>query len=681
MIMKQQNPHLVFDTEQTERLFPFYIIINKNDKIVSQGKSLEKLIGNHTGKDISAVFSSKKPQTARISYNYLHSLRGELVIMETSGTEPVIMRGQWEVFQNNDELVFIGSPWYASFEDLSKDNLTLHDFAPHDPLFDLLMVVKSKEIATSDLIGLVQALNQQRSNLEKAEHKYRSILSNMHLGLVEVDKNDVIQFVNSSFCDLSGYSEDELAGKKAAELLVGPEDLQYMESKNELREQGVIDAYEIPAYNKNGEKRWWLISGAPLYNDTGDIVGSVGIHLDITDQKKMEEDLIKARDLAEASKQAKEIFMANMSHEIRTPLHAIIGMAGQLVKEATPSQQFYINTINTAAENLLVIINDILDLSKIEAGKLSIEHIGFELPVVIKRSTQVLFHKAEEKGLELVVKDIDPGISHVLLGDPFRLNQVLLNLISNSIKFTEKGSIEIECKLIEENENRQKVLLVVSDTGIGISKDYLDQLFEVFSQEDNSVTRKYGGTGLGLNITKQLVELMGGTISISTKKGEGTQVSLKLILDKGTELDLPQKPSVQRSVNILTNKKVLVVDDNSFNRILTTTMLKNYEMDIDEAANGKEAVEMVRKNKYAVVLMDVQMPEMDGLEATGIIRTDIDPHIPIIALTANAFKSDIEKCIEAGMNDFLSKPFREEQLVQIMAMTLEKEKNFYKIHR
>jgi two-component system, sensor histidine kinase len=674
MKQEKKSHHLVMDAAQTERLFPFNLIINKNSEIVSQGKSLVKLIGDHTGKDISTVFSSKKPQTSMISYDYLDTLKGDLMIMETRGKDPVIMRGQWEIFQNEDQMFFMGSPWYASFEDLSKDNLNLLDFAPHDPLFDLLMVVKSKEIATSDLIGLVQALNQQKTNLQKAEHKYRSILSNMHLGLVEVDKDDVIQFVNSSFCELCGYTTEELAGQKASELFVGPDDVNYILAKNELREKGIIDAYEVSAFNKKGEQRWWLISGAPLYDDLGNIVGSVGIHLDITDQKKMEGDLIKARDLAEASKHTKEVFMANMSHEIRTPLHAIIGMADQLEKDATPSQQLFLNTINTAAENLLIIINDILDLSKIEAGKLSLEHIGFEIPVVIRRSMQVLSHKAEEKALELVVKEMDPRISPILLGDPFRLNQALLNLISNAIKFTEKGKIELGCKLVEENKKQQIILLEISDTGIGIGKEYLNQLFEVFSQEDTSVTRKYGGTGLGLNITKQLVELMGGTIRLSTKQGEGTKVSLKLTLDKGTEMDLPQKPGVQRSVSILKNKKVLVVDDNSFNRILTSTMLRNYDMDIDEAVNGKDAIDMVRQNQYSVVLMDVQMPEMDGLEATGIIRDQIDSHLPIIALTANAFKSDSEKCLEAGMNEFLAKPFREEQLVQVIAMMLEKEK-------
>jgi two-component system, sensor histidine kinase len=673
--MTQQNAHhLVLDKEQADRLFPFHLIISKENTIISQGKSLKKLVGEQVGEDLSKHFSNKKPHSLKLSYNYLLPLVGELVIMETTGKSSVIMRGQWEIFQNRDELVFLGSPWYASFEDVSKDNLTLLDFAPHDPLFDLLMVVKSKEIATSDLIELVTALNQQRSNLQKAEHKYRSIITNMHLGLVEVDRNDIIQFVNSSFCDLCGYREEELLGKKAAEIFMGPEDIGYIKKKNLLRDKGITDAYEVQAFNKRGEKRWWMISGAPLYDDAGNITGSVGIHLDISDQKKMEQDLIKARDIAEASKQSKEVFMANMSHEIRTPLHAIIGMAGQLVKDADPSQQFFLNTINTAAENLLVIINDILDLSKIEAGKLSMEHIGFELSLVIKRAVQVLSHKAEEKGLELIIKTIDPCISPVLLGDPFRLNQVLLNLISNSIKFTEKGRVEIECTLAEDNMNRQKILIVVSDTGIGMSKNYLDQLFQVFSQEDNSVTRKYGGTGLGLNITKQLVELMGGKISIKTEKGEGTVVALELFLDKGNKQDLEQKQVERKSVSILKNKKILVVDDNAFNRLLTSTILKNYEMKIDEAVNGRQAIDKIKENNYAVVLMDIQMPEIDGIEATEIIRSEIDPHLPIIALTANAFRSDAEKCLAAGMNDFLSKPFREEQLVQAIARILEQEK-------
>lgn len=359
---------------------------------------------------------------------------------------------------------------------------------------------------------------QAEQSLLINEEKYRSIIANMNLGLLEVNMDEVIQFANNSFCEMSGYSPEELIGKKAADLFVRGDNAEIAETKNELRKEGISDAYEIGVTNKKGEQKWWLISGAPRYDDLDNLVGSIGIHLDITAQKKLELELLDARESAEQSAAAKEIFLANMSHEIRTPMNAIIGMGRQLHRTPLDDQQeFYLETINKAAEHLLVLINDILDISKIEAGKLNLEHIGFRPDEVIDHCIQVMEHKAEEKGLKLL-KENSPEKSTIFIGDPYRLTQILLNLLSNAIKFTEEGKVTISCLLQPVINNRQLIILSVKDTGIGMDGDFLSTIFRKFTQEEQSTARKYGGTGLGMSISKQLTELMNGQIEVSSKK-------------------------------------------------------------------------------------------------------------------------------------------------------------------
>lgn len=509
--------------------------------------------------------------------------------------------------------------------------------------------------------------------LKIKEEKYRSILANMNLGLLEVDNDDIIQYANQSFCFISGYQIEELIGNKASHLLLSADNEKVVISKSNQRKKGVSDAYELPLKNKDGELKWLLISGAPRYNDNGDLVGSVGIHLDITAQKQLEIDLTTARDAAQASAQAKELFLANMSHEIRTPMNAILGMANQLNKtKLNPNQQFFLDTIHSASDNLIIIINDILDLSKIDSGKLTIEKIGFEPQKVISKVMQVLQHRAEEKGLKFTNSSCDSHLSPVLIGDPYRLEQILLNLISNAIKFTFKGLVDVTCRVIKDMQDYQLIEASVTDTGIGMGEAFIAKLFDKFSQEDESVNRKYGGTGLGMSICKELIELMGGEIVVFSKKNEGTSVSILIQLDKGTVQDLPQKETFEIDTRLLKGKNILVTDDNDINRLLASTILKNFGANIIEAQNGQEAINKVKENPFDIVLMDLQMPVMDGLEATQIIRKSITKDLPIIALTAYALKGDHQKCFDAGMNDYLSKPFEENQLLRIITKWLNK---------
>jgi signal transduction histidine kinase/CheY-like chemotaxis protein/HPt (histidine-containing phosphotransfer) domain-containing protein len=391
-------------------------------------------------------------------------------------------------------------------------------------------------------------------------------------------------------------------------------------------------------------------------------------------RRKMEQDLIEAREQAEQFARSKDNFLANMSHEIRTPMNAVLGMAGQLAKtKLDGKQRFYLDTINSASENLLVILNDILDLTKIRAGKLALERIGFQPVAVLNRALQVMMHKAEEKGLTLRISDCDPWLSGVLIGDPYRLNQVLLNLLSNGIKFTSMGGVDISCRVLDDDPFWQKIIIEVSDTGMGMDESFVRHLFDKFTQEYDSVTRKYGGTGLGMSICKELIELMGGEIRVSSQKGAGTRVSLLIKLEKGKESDLKSREEVAVSTEILKDKRLLVVDDNDMNRLVATTILDNYDTIIFEAGNGQEAVDFLRRQSVDIVLMDIQMPVMSGLEASGVIRREISASLPIIALTANAIRGESEKCLAAGMNDYLSKPFEESSFIKMICEWLARE--------
>lgn len=394
-------------------------------------------------------------------------------------------------------------------------------------------------------------------------------------------------------------------------------------------------------------------------------------------QLSLIKDLEVARKIALQSAEAKDQFLANMSHEIRTPLNAIKGFGRILAKTPlTDDQQKYASIISTASENLLNIVNDILDFSKIETGNLLLKKKVFQLGQIVTEVEMMFTPLAQEKELGLIFS-VESSIPGSIKGDPERLRQILVNLLSNAIKFTNEGHVKLEVVLKEVKGNLVKVKFDVTDTGVGIPPEKINVIFERFEQLDYSFTRQQGGTGLGLAITKKLVEAMGGKINVLSEVAKGSRFTVEIEFEKINENALGKEKfvPVYEIENVSLNKmQVLVAEDNKMNQLLVNSILEKYEVDTEIAENGEEAIEMVLAKKYDLVLMDVQMPKADGITATKKIREKMGDEIPIVAMTAHVLEGEREKCIDAGMNDYITKPLDEDELVIIL-------KRFYSIKK
>jgi PAS domain S-box-containing protein len=508
--------------------------------------------------------------------------------------------------------------------------------------------------------------------LNVQEKKFNRIIDNFNLGLLEVDDNGRIMKANSSFCKMSGYTMSELLGRDAGELLLNDENRELMKNINSRRQEGYSDAYELNIRTKKGELKWWIISGAPNLDEAGNERGSIGIHWDITKQKELENNLTRDKNRAEALAEFKTQFLANMSHEIRTPLNAIVGMIRELkVIATTPDQKDFINIADIASEALLNIINDVLDYSKLEAGKLSLESIPFHPTEVAKNAVLLISDRIREKKLEFEFH-CHTAENETFVGDPNRIQQCLLNILSNASKFTPLGKIELTLSTQPLINETTEMELVIQDTGVGMDPNFLNRVFDKFSQADETISRKYGGSGLGLSITKSLIEMMGGTVHINSQKHIGTTVTIKIPLRPSSSTLRTAKTDYSDYQKEITDMSVLVVEDNALNRAVARAFLTRFNIIVTEAVDGLQALEIVDKRNFDLILMDIQMPTIDGIEVCNIIRSK-KITTPIVALTANAQQSEKIKCEKAGMNDYLIKPFKEEEILSVLAKYGKKE--------
>jgi len=525
----------------------------------------------------------------------------------------------------------------------------------------------------------INELKRLEKALADSNRKFLTIFSYsmQAVSVTEIPPNGqlgAITEVNNAFCQLFNIKKNEVLGKTLLELGLLP-DNEMERIYSEATGKKVLANYELNMLRKTGERITCLLSFNEM--ELGGKYYRISLFNDITERKELENELLAAKEKAEESTRAKEIFVANMSHEIRTPMTGIIGLTELMgLTPLSTEQKEYLDGIKSSSESLLSIINEILDISKINAGKITFEKIPFNLHAIIKNVAFTLEPRAKQKGIQFKINIAD-SVPDKVLGDSVRLSQILWNLGGNALKFTEKGFVELGVIKLSDVNDKTRLMFTIKDTGIGIPEHRLADIFEEFTQAETSTARKYGGTGLGLTIANKLVELQGGTISVESEEGIGS--TFRFTLEYGTYLpqtkylDDPSQQSLFENNADLKGITVLLAEDNKINQGVCSKILTSRGAAVDVVDDGKKVIEKLNSNLYDVILMDIQMPEMDGYETTHYIRSNMErpkSAIPIIALTAFAMEGETEKCLSVGMNGFVSKPFKAQDLcAKILELT------------
>lgn len=572
---------------------------------------------------------------------------------------------------------------------------------------ELLFQTKVKEKRAAELVRAneelayqnIQAIKQGIANKEleasniniKSDSQYSLSLIEASLDpLVTISSEGKITDMNDALTNITGLTRNELIDTDFLDYFTEP--LNARDVYQEVFANGSVTNSPLTLRHKSGKLTDVLFNGSVYIDENGNVDGVVIVARDVTEQKRIAKELAeamifaeKATSLAEEAKikaeratiiaedavKAKQQFLSNMSHEIRTPMNAIIGFTRVLLKtELNEKQKEYLNAIKFSGDALIVLINDILDLAKVDAGKMIFEQIPFKMSVSISAMLHLFESRIQEKNLKLL-KIYDDKIPKVLVGDPVRLHQIIMNLMSNAVKFTTKGNIKFSVKLLDEDDKKVNIEFSVTDTGIGIPESKIDRIFDNFQQASSNTSRLFGGTGLGLAIVKQLIEPQGGRIQVISKVNGGSTFSFVLSFQK-TKADAILGTQIIDLDSEITNVKVLVVEDIALNQLLMRTLLDDFGFECDIAGNGSIAIEKLRTKPYDLVLMDLQMPEMNGFEATEYIRNKMKSTIPIIAITADVTTVDIDKCKTVGMDDYISKPVDERLLYSKMVGLLKK---------
>ncbi|MEI6544399.1 MAG: ATP-binding protein [Methylococcales bacterium] len=693
-------PHKVgISPDQLSTVFPFHFCFDPTLTLSQVGHSLALLCpGIAEGASFFENFKIERPAYL-VDFESILKQSHQLFILQVKHLD-VKLRGQMKYVPEAGSLLFLGSPWLTDPAQIGELGLTISDFATHDNSIDLLQVLQAQNIALADTQKLAKRLTLQQAELKKintamkdemavrkeAEEKllegeniFQILFESASDGIVIVSAQGTIEMVNDHLLSLFGYSRIEVLGQPVEMLIpsrFAEQHVQYRKGfvKHPQNRPMSLSKPDLFALRKNGSEFPIETSLSYVHSQKGLVV--MVFIMDITEKKQAEKDLAEARDQAIEASHLKSEFLAAMSHEIRTPMNGVIGITDLLMETALDEEQRkLLKMVKDSGASLLYIINDILDTSKIEAGMLQLENIDFDLSSEIEGVSDLMTIRTKEKQLVLITQ-IQSDVPRHLYGDPGRLRQILINLLGNAIKFTLKGTVELQIELKALEDQKATIFFSVKDTGIGISARVQSELFQPYRQADQSTARKFGGTGLGLAICRKLVELMGGRIGVDSQEGIGSRFWFIVPFDLATN-EIPQPlqqedkkdlyPSCKEAGNTL--PKILLAEDNNVNALIAMKMLERLGYDAERVTNGREALDAFNRNSYRLILMDCQMPEMDGYETTCEIRAieqKTGGHVPIVAITASALSSDLERCWSVGMDDHISKPIDKQLLASII---------------
>ncbi len=574
----------------------------------------------------------------------------EEMVGKTFGQQLVGPETDLEALQAAAKLVEQHKSYELEVKLYHRDGMPVWVYLSNSPYFNETGTVERQIMVALDIT--------ERKKAEEEVKLLSLVASNTLSGVVINDREGHVEWVNSAFTKITGYTVADVNGNHLGDVLKGElTDVSIIEKSRELSKNKQSFEVDLLVYRKDGQQLWVSVINSVILDQKGEIDKYIEVIIDITAKKKVEVELIRAKEEALALSNAKDMFISVMSHEIRTPLNAVIGMSHLLMEDNPAESQIEnLNILKFSAENLLTLINDVLDFTKIETGNVDLEKIETNLREIVHGVMSSMQYKTGSKDIYLK-ESVDEAVPECIIGDKTRLTQILLNLVGNAVKFTDTGGVTVDLKVIEQSAKDVRIRFAVADTGIGIAQNKLNTIFESFKQAELDTTRKYGGTGLGLPIAKRLIELHDSRVNVDSVPGQGTTFWFTITFNKVAGGVTNKNNQVESGLNL----HALVVDDNQINRLLINKVLKKWGGTADFAENGQQAVDMITANhNYDVVLMDIHMPIMGGLEAAQTVRAMPESYyqqLPIIALTASMLNNQMSQISEAGMNDYVLKPF------------------------